>query len=65
MADGEFKNLTRRKASDKILRVKAFKIAKNPKYDGYKRGVFQWSRNYSIKKHLAAVLKMKLFLIKN
>ena len=32
---GDFKNLTRRTASDKILRDKAFNIAKNPKYDGY------------------------------
>ena len=26
-------------ASDKILRDKAFHIAKNPKYDGYKKGL--------------------------
>ena len=32
-----FKDLTRRTASDKILRDKAFTIAKNPKYDGYQR----------------------------
>ena len=35
MAYSEFKNLTRRTASDKILRDKAFNVAKNPKYDGY------------------------------
>ena len=29
----DFKNLTRRRASDKIL------SAKNPKYDGYQRGL--------------------------
>ena len=34
MAYGGFKDLTRRKASDKNLRDKAFNIAKNPKYDG-------------------------------
>ena len=33
MAYGDFKNSTRRTASDKILRDKAFNIAKNPKYD--------------------------------
>ena len=38
MAYGDFKDLTRREASDKILRNKAFNIAKNPKYDGYQRG---------------------------
>ena len=32
-----FKNLTRRIISDKILRDKAFNIAKNWKYDGYQR----------------------------
>ena len=36
---GDFKNLTRRTASDKILRDKAFNTAKNPKYDGYQRGL--------------------------
>ena len=39
MAYGDFKNLKRRTASDKILRDKAFNIAKNPKYDGYQRGL--------------------------
>ena len=29
----------KRTASDKILRDKAFNIAKNPKYDGYQRGL--------------------------
>ena len=35
MAYGDFKDLTRRTASDKMLSDKAFNIAKNPKYDGY------------------------------
>ena len=39
MAYGDFKGLTRRTASDKILRDKAFDIAKNPKYDGHQRGL--------------------------
>ena len=39
MAYGDFKYLKRRTASDKILRDKAFSIAKNPKYDGYQRGL--------------------------
>ena len=37
MVYGYFKDLSRRAASDKIFRDKAFKIAKNPKYDGYQR----------------------------
>ena len=39
MAYGDFKDLTRRAASDKILRDKAFDVAKNPKCDGYERGL--------------------------
>ena len=39
MAYGDFKDIKRRTASDKILRDKAFNIAKNPKYDGYQRGL--------------------------
>ena len=39
MAYGDFKDIKRRTASDKILRDKAFSIAKNPKYDGYQRGL--------------------------
>ena len=38
MAYGDFKGLTRRTASDKIMYEKAFNIAKNPKYDGFQRG---------------------------
>ena len=37
MAYRDFKDLTRRIASDEMLRHKAFIIAKNPKYDGYRR----------------------------
>ena len=33
----DFKDLTRRAASDKILCNKAFNIAQNPKYDGCQR----------------------------
>ena len=35
MAYGDFEDLTRRTTSDKILRDKAFNIAKNPNHDGY------------------------------
>ena len=37
MAYGDFKDLAERTASDKVLKDKAFNIAKNPKYDGYQR----------------------------
>ena len=39
MAYGDFKDLARRTASDKVLRDKAFNITKNPKYGGYQRGL--------------------------
>ena len=39
MAYGDFKDLARRTYSDKVLRDKAFNIAKNHKYDGYQRGL--------------------------
>ena len=39
MAHGDFEDLTRRIASDKILRDKVFNVAKNPSYDRYQRGL--------------------------
>ena len=39
MSYGKSKDLTKRTQSDKVLRDKAFKIASDPKYDGYQRGL--------------------------
>ena len=39
MTYGDFKDLARRIASDRVLRDKACNIAKNRKYDGYQRGL--------------------------
>ena len=39
MTYGNFKDWTRWTAADKVLHDKAFNIAKNSKYDGYKRGL--------------------------
>ena len=39
MAYKGFKDLTKRIASVKVLREKAFKIASDQKYDGYQRGL--------------------------
>ena len=39
MACGNFKDLNRRTGSDETLHDEAFNIAKNPKYDGYQRGI--------------------------
>ena len=41
-----FKDVARRTASDKVLRDKAFNIAKNPKYDGYQRGLASYNLFY-------------------
>ena len=46
MAYGDFKDIKRRTASDKILRDKTINIAKNPKYDGYKRGLASMVYNF-------------------
>ena len=39
MAYGKTKDSVKRTQSDKVLKDKAFKIASNPKYDGYQRGL--------------------------
>ena len=39
MAYGKSKDLAKRTQSDQVLRDKAFKIASDPKYDGYQRGL--------------------------
>ena len=50
MAYGDFKDLARRTASDKVLRNKTFDIAKNPKYVGYQRGLASMVYNFLDKK---------------
>ena len=50
MAYGDFQDLARRKASDKVFRDKAFNIGRNPKYDGYQRGLTSIVYNFFDKK---------------
>ena len=38
MTYGDFKNWKWKTSADKVLRDKAYNIAKNPKYDIYQRG---------------------------
>ena len=38
MAYGNFKELKKRTAADKVLRDKSFNIANDPRHDGYQRG---------------------------
>ena len=65
MAYGDFKDLNRRTAADKVLCDKACNIAEDPKYDGHQRGLVSMVYKYLIKKLLVAVLKVNIFLIKN
>ena len=60
MAYGDFKDLARRTASDKVLRDKAFNIAKNPKYDGYQRGLASMVYTFFDKKSKGSSVNMPL-----
>ena len=50
MAYGKPKDLVKRTQSDKVLRDKAFKIASDPKYNGYQRGLVSMVYNFFDKK---------------
>ena len=54
----DFKDLTRRTASDKVLHEKAFIIAKNPTYDGYQRRLAPIVYGFLIKKLLVVLLRL-------
>ena len=58
MAYGDFKDLARRTASDKVLRDKAFNIAKNSKYDGYQRGIASMLYKFFDKKSAGSGINM-------
>ena len=51
MAYEDFSDFTIRTASDKILRNKAFNIAKNPNHDGYQRGLASMVYEFFYKKN--------------
>ena len=50
MAYGKSKDLVKRTQSDKVLKDKEFKIAWDPKYDGYQRGLASMVYKISDKK---------------
>ena len=50
MAYGKSKDLVKRTQSDKVLKDKAFKIASDPKYDGYQTGLASMVYNFFDKK---------------
>ena len=49
MAYGKTKDLVKRTQSDKVLKDKAFKIASDPKYDGYQRRLASMFTSFLIK----------------
>ena len=58
MAYGDFKDLKRRAAADKVLRDKAFNVAKNPKYDGYQRDLASMVDKFFEKKTKGSVVTL-------
>ena len=58
MAYGKSKDLVKRTQSDKVLKDKAFKIANNPNYDGYQRGLASMVYKFLIKSLKEVVLLM-------
>ena len=65
MVYGDYKDLTSKTTSDKILHNKAVNIAKNPKYDGYQRGLALMVYKCFDKKLMVVVLKMRIYQTKN
>ena len=65
MAYGDFKDLNRRTAADKVLHDKAFYITKNSKYEDINVDLIQWFINFLKKKLRVEQLKIKIFLAKN
>ena len=60
MAYGDFKDLIRKTFSDNVLRDKAFNIAKNPKYDGYQRGLASMVYTFFDKKFTSSSVNILL-----
>ena len=57
MSYGDFKDLTRRTTSDKILSDKALNIAKNPKYNRFQRGLASMVYKFFDKKVVGGAVK--------
>ena len=60
MTYGDFKNLSRTRVSGKVLRDKAFNIAKNLKYDGYQRGLASMVYTFFDKKTSGGAVKNEI-----
>ena len=59
----DFKDLKRRTTSDKILRNKVFKIAKNQKHDGYQRGLPSMVYNFFDSLQVVVLLMIMIIII--
>ena len=62
MAYRDFTDLPKRTAADKVLRDKAFNITKNPKCDGYQRGLASMIYKFFDKKTSGGTVKSEIFL---
>ena len=60
MAYGDFKDLGKRTASDKVLRDKAYNITKYAKYDGYQRGLTSMVYKFFDKKTKGSDIKNEI-----
>ena len=60
MAYGDFKDSKRRTQSDKVLKNKAFKIASNPKYYVYQRGLASMVYKFFDKKSKGSGIKNEM-----
>ena len=56
-AYSDSKDLTKRTVADKILKNRVFNIAKDPKYDGYQRGLASMVYNFFDKKSVGGGAK--------
>ena len=57
MAYGDFKDLNRRTAADKVLDDKAFNVTKKPRYDGYQSASMLYK--FFDKKNSGGTVKVK------
>ena len=58
MAYGDFKDLAKRTAADKVLKDKESNTVKDPKYDGYQRGLVSMVYKFFDKKLQVVVLNL-------
>ena len=57
MAYGHFEDLKKKNSCCKVLRDKAFRFAKDPKYDGYQRGLVSMAYKFFDKKAAGSGVK--------